>query len=297
MNLDAIFLHAGFRTGGTALALAFRALPKYELLYDPLNTAFNDSTSILQLNSNEWASNHSNDFYYFSEYSDFINLDDFFNYNDSYRFDYFGATHPNEFINYISNLISYSKSRNSIPVMKFETSEGRIKLLKQHFPSSLNIGITRDIDAQEISWLEQSSLGSVGFFEAAYKIIKSDPTFFGLKNTIPRFENELESNLDLFRKYETARRSLLKNCDLLLDMTNEYSWQSSLDMALSLDNPIRDIVKDLSFSYSNVEKPITLDLKFRRLLLRNISTNHELEKALKELESSNANAIKLNDRC
>ena len=231
LNSRAIFLHAGLRTGGSALAFSFRNILGFELLFDPLSPVLENIEDAFTRNTDQWKSNHAPHQSYFEELKSHVVGGRIPNYNAKYFNDYFGGEYPQEFVNYIESLITNSNSRNLIPVMKFETTEGRIELLKTYFPNCLNIAITRDIEDQETSWLEQLSLGNPVFFEGVSKIINTSPSDFGLPAMVDLNDNKISTKLAVFQAYEFKRRKLLEFCDFQLDMTDSDTFLKSLSKA------------------------------------------------------------------
>lgn len=213
-----IFLHAGFRTGGTALAFAFRESRDVMMFYDPLSPAL--ELKSLNFGPSDWASNHPLIGNYFEEYVGI--LDDYLRIVPSIykvRFDYEGRKSNRTFISMIDFLIATAEKKNCQAVFKFETSEGRILALKNEYPTSLHIGLVRDLKQQERSWMQMAERGEYGFYHAAWKLIALNPEIFGTKAKTTFLSSK--RIWSYFTYYEEQRRSLLKFCDLIIDISDE----------------------------------------------------------------------------
>lgn len=230
-----IFLHAGFRTGGTALAFAFRELSNYRMFYDPLSTLL--EARKLDYEPNSWNSNHPNSYPYFKEYKEFI--DEYLNLVPSMhklRFDFSGTITNKIFFEAISYLISQTERESKQAVFKFETSEGRIAALRDEFPNGIHIGLIRNAEDQQDSWDRMRREGEYGFYYSAWKLIASNKDDFKKQAKISYFLNSLNTN-EIFQIYEGVRRSKLKSCDLVIDISKPSDLKK-LDKLLDLDSAI-----------------------------------------------------------
>lgn len=227
-NKDPIFIHAGFRTGGTALAFAFRKLPEVTMFYDPLSPAL--ELRKINFNPSHWASNHPPTGDYFEEYREI--LDGYLQIVPSIykvRFDYEGQKSRSTFLNMIDYLVSAAEENCSRAVFKLETSEGRILDLQKKYPNSLHIGLVRDITLQEQSWSRMAESGEYGFYHAAWKLIALNPKMFNISAKAKTFLS-FEKAQTLFSHYEACRRRLLLSCDLIVDITKERDIVNLLNL-------------------------------------------------------------------
>lgn len=263
-TLDPIFIYAGWRTGGSAFAFAFRNQEKTKLYYDPLNRALMNPKSALEVTTDSWDSNHPENLKYFQEFENLINADgQLSKFPELNEFTYV----PNNdkwdrsLLEYLTWLIKQSADSNQIPVFKFEQLEGRITQLRSWFPTALHIAVQRDSKKQFLSFLEQAAYGRYGFFEAANKMVNPRQHFDISKRFNFQYLNEI------FDSYYNMRKSLIGQADVEINVS-------------SIKNKGKDAFLDEIVHY----KPEYLDL-FRDVVdslqnFKTISTDFKLEKAL-----------------
>lgn len=287
MSGEAIFLHCGMRTGGTALAFAFREEGNFTLFYDPFSESFELKNNFLELKTNDWDSNHPKDNFYFSEYREVLDIVALYK-APKYRFDFFGKEFAkSEIREFFSQLIEFATTKNKIPVFKMETSEGRIELFSKLFPKSIHIGLTRDDLDLKNSWLEQFGLGNPYFFEVASKIVNKDPGKFGFTDKVSFPMSDQEQIETLFVMYEKTRQKLLKKCDLVIDITKVGSISE-------VERLIQDRIKfqaplKLKEAYENQEKlHNTTKAKVTKLTKLLVGMRIETEQARAETEQARA---------
>ncbi len=208
-----IFLYSSWRTGGTALALAFK---KDNLLfYDPLNPSFLNFQSAQDISSDSWNSNHPSGFKYFEEYAPLF-LDgklEYFPNLKNYKFRNSSETFRNELVRYLSILLEHADSNNKTAVFKFEQLKGHVDVLKSEFPQAIHIALIRDPNEQYNSWSEQLALGNSYFFDAALNVINGDPEFFKERTRIDKL-----SFKEIFEIYQTNLLTLRSKFDATLDL-------------------------------------------------------------------------------
>lgn len=218
LNIVPIFIYSGWRTGGSALAFHFRAQNDCVLFYDPLNRALENPKEATFVDTNSWKSNHPKNQNYFEEYSEYITDDNKlpkFPNLDKFTLLPNDATWDQTLYEYINHLVLSCSTKGKIPVFKFEQLEGRVNQLKNWFPNSVHIGLERDSEYQFLSFLEQATFGSFGFFSSAMKFI--DPTAAiddSMKYNFGYLEN-------IFNEYFKIRNSLLKECDIIINVSPE----------------------------------------------------------------------------
>jgi len=213
-----IFLYTSWRTGGTALAKAFKASENNILFYDPLNQALSDINLAENIYSESWSSNHPNGFRYFEEYlplfkngviPTFPDLSNFKFKNSSPKF-------KEELFKYISSLVYYAEGKRKTPIFKFEQLEGHVSYLRDKFPSATHIGLVRNPKDQFDSWLEQLALGNESFFSMARAAVEGDSEFFGGSGKLSTI-----SINELFELYYSGLIKLRSDLDATLNLYND----------------------------------------------------------------------------
>jgi len=217
-----IFIHSGFRTGGSAVYFQIRTNSDLLCWYDPLSLKLHNLKKALHFGTNDWKSNHEESLQYFKEYSLIGSKRRIPLYSRKLRFDYLGERYASQFLDYIDSLVDISSKLNRQAIFKFETSEGRAFLLKERFPTATNLLVRRNLILQEKSWLEQAALGNFSFYHSALQLLKNS----GFKNfnslKMPRY---LKINLlsEIFLSYEHYRRSFLPNMDITIDFSSNVA--------------------------------------------------------------------------
>jgi adenylate kinase family enzyme len=262
MNLSPIFLYSGWRTGGTALAVALKADKNNMIFYDPLNQALMDFEFASTASSDSWNSNHPTKFKYFDEYIPMFadgRLELFPDVRE-YKFRNSSVIFQDQLIKYLKRLVSVANENNKTPVFKFEQLEGHLDLLKSHFPSGIHIGLIRNRQAQLDSWLEQLALGSSGFFDAARKLVLDDPDFFTNGEILDKPTNE-----EVFEIYHSRLRSLGSDFDMTINLSEDNRDEF---LTKIVSSSTHKIIASAFEQLDKLEKPPTFEKKFIRMRAR-----------------------------
>lgn len=217
-----VFVHSGWRTGGTALAFSLRESSDVRMYYDPFNEHV--AAGNFDISSDQQKFLRHPPGAYFEEFRLIrsgrgaikgIRATDLpFEFEDHQTFP--------EVRSYLETLIA--EARSPVVVMKLEDAAGKISWLKSTFPNSLHIGLVRERTAQFDSWLEQLAIyDNPFFFEKALTFIKTNPELF-----LPVFDPNvsldcLESLASVFDCYQETYSRLLTACDLFFDVSPETS--------------------------------------------------------------------------
>jgi hypothetical protein len=264
-----IFLYTSWRTGGTALAAAFKNLDSAMLFYDPLNPILESLDSSQEVNSSSWTSNHPSGFTYFEQYlplfkngkiAQFPNLTNFTFRNSSKHF-------QAELVTYIQSLVDLATSDGRVAVFKFEQLEGHVSILRSSFPESLHLGVARNPELQYESWLEQLALGNSHFFRSAQDLIEGDLEFFK-----PKFQMESPNPNEIFQTYLDGVKKLRKDLDFTLELEKD-SFGELLKFVTNSKH--RDILKSAFSQYEKIESPPSAQFKFVRMQKRSLDLTSE----------------------
>jgi hypothetical protein len=153
---QSVFLHTGWRSGGTWIWSRCRENPRVHGYYEPLHehAATFRRRDVEKTRPGSWKSNHSETAPYFQEYRALIpprgrgvSL-----YQTRFAFDdFFLAPHDPgdaELEAYIASLLALPLSQGKLPVLKFCRSMGRVGWFEQRFPQALHAVVLRDPIAQ-----------------------------------------------------------------------------------------------------------------------------------------------------
>ena len=153
---QAVFLHTGWRSGGTWIWSKCRASARVHGFYEPLHehAARFRRRDVDTLRPGSWKSNHSDTAPYFQEYRDLIPprgrgvpL-----YQQRFAFDgFFRAPDDpgdSELEAYLAALLAPPIAQGRLPVLKFCRSIGRVGWFEQRFPQALHVVVLRDPVAQ-----------------------------------------------------------------------------------------------------------------------------------------------------
>lgn len=288
-----IFLHAGFRSGGTALAFSFRQFEDFKLYYDPFNLNIESMNQYLDREyflTTNWQSNHPGPSRYFLEYRDLLDSkpDLFTKINiQNLRYDYWGENYSSEALNYLNQIIEFCGKNNQNPVFKFETFAGRIPLLKKHIENAIQIGIIRNFDEQLFSFLEQITYNNTFFFDEIIHLMQTNIEFFKIEKEALEFSPDIEHLKYLFAAFETGRRKLLVQTDYILDTTDEKSLKETLsnipDEVFS-EKVKLDILKNLTKDATRQNILIEKNKKLIEDNLRILENLNQAEKTLQNFE-------------
>jgi hypothetical protein len=153
---DAVFLHTGWRSGGTWIWSQCRAIPHVCGFYEPLHeqAARFRRRDVATMRPGSWQSNHSDTPPYFEEYRELIDRNGrgVARYDSRFAFDTFFRS-PDEpsdpdLETYLDTLLAGPRARGKLPVLKFCRSMGRVGWLENLFPQALHLVVLRDPLAQ-----------------------------------------------------------------------------------------------------------------------------------------------------
>ncbi len=151
-----VFLHTGWRSGGTWIWSRCRDLACVQGFYEPLHeqAAQFRRRDVAIMRPGSWQSNHSHTAPYFEEFRDLIPPTGrgVANYQERFAFDGFfraptEAADP-ELVRYLQSLLAHGFALGRVPVLKFCRSLGRVGWLEQLFPQALHAVVLRDPIAQ-----------------------------------------------------------------------------------------------------------------------------------------------------
>jgi hypothetical protein len=153
---QAVFLHTGWRSGGTWIWSRCREYPQVQGYYEPLHehAARFRRRDVATMRPGSWQSNHSDTAPYFEEYRDLIPargrgvalyqprfaLDGFFRAPDE-------PADP-DLEAYLASLMAGPIAEGRLPVFKFCRSMGRVGWFERRFPHALHAVILRNPIAQ-----------------------------------------------------------------------------------------------------------------------------------------------------
>ena len=229
-KLAPIFLHTGWRTGGTALSFAFREQLRCTLFYEPINIALRDPEKAFLASPGKWDSRHPSSAPYFNEFKNFLtpesSIRNFPNL-DLFTFESPGKEWLDELAKYLHMLIDYAQGEGKVPVFKFTNLEGHLDFLRNEFPSSTNIAVGRGRSEQLMSWLSQAANGNYEFFKAGSKMIGTEGTnvFTGKLKAKPLTDDDIASVIDDFNQYRDLLDSFHKKMDLVINISPEVIFK------------------------------------------------------------------------
>jgi hypothetical protein len=233
---SSVFLHSNWRTGGSALAHAFRYQEDCMVFYDPINPQLENPELAFESTPLTWSSKHPGEISYFEEMKPFVVDGSIAGYKRSFYNDYVVEEHEqrDDFYSYILSVLRHAWSLNKVPVLKMEVCEGRILWLKKNFPESLHIGIRRNKEAQLRSWFEQLYKHEFDyFFRATENLLELFPNYFEAENfTITRSADRdyLTSVYEIFIK--KVHQAQTKTMDAVIDIS--YESNETIEDQLSL---------------------------------------------------------------
>jgi hypothetical protein len=169
--IQAVFLHAGWRTCGTWLWEALRESAGVRAYYEPLHEDLHtlDRAALARFSPASWDSGHSPGAPYFNEYAPALRRSGrgIAGYDPRFAFDDFfrdpGDDDP-ALRAYLAGLIESARAEGRIPVLKFCRSLGRVPWLARHFPHALHAVVLRDPVAQFLSARRQMTHGGNRYF-------------------------------------------------------------------------------------------------------------------------------------
>jgi hypothetical protein len=153
---QAVFLHTGWRSGGTWIWSRCREYPRVHGYYEPLHehAATFRRRDVQKMRPGSWKSNHSHTAPYFEEYTDLIppRGRGVLLYQSRFAFDDFfrAPDDPGDAAleAYLGSLLSPPIAEGRLPVLKFCRSMGRVGWFERLFPQALHAVVLREPSAQ-----------------------------------------------------------------------------------------------------------------------------------------------------
>jgi hypothetical protein len=223
-----VFLHTGWRTGGTWLWSRFRALPGVTAYYEPLNTdiATLSHARINQLNGQHWRSYHPIlEAPYFEEFRPLLRTEaaGVRLFDTRFASENFFAEPDAELpgiSDYLHLLLQNAAAQRRQPVLKFCDSLGRIGWMQRTFPQAIHIVLLRNPTEQ--------------FASARQQLVQHDNAFFltmpwfllGLHRDQPLVAAALRHlRVDLPPTRRGGSQGLdLQSCEIALRQTPAEDW-------------------------------------------------------------------------
>jgi hypothetical protein len=174
-----IFLHTGWRSGGTWVWSRFRALESVRAFYEPLSPLLGDlSLADIPAVRPTWNSGHPPlGAPYYEEYRSFMQEQarGVAGYRKRFGTDRFRDVPDDEFPAvqaYLQNLCDRSTDQGKVPVLKFCRSQGRLPWLKSAFPRAMHAVVLRNPASQFASgWLLKQEWSNPFFVAAPFCVL------------------------------------------------------------------------------------------------------------------------------
>jgi len=238
----AIFCHAQWRTGSTAIFNAFRADRRFMCFYEPLHEGLRAMTASKAIRydaddvrrmGHEGLSKP-----YFAEYCELLegrrgapafptrlSYDEFFDVSASAR---------QELQAYFQVLADFARAKDKIPVFCLNRSWGRIAVFRELLPKSIHLFSLRNPGA---TWESQKARRSYFFAKLLYIYSKSEPV--RIKEEFPEV-----ANLSLLQRLRAERTFKRKIAEISEERIEPLFWQA---YATALLNGVHhaDFVVDL----------------------------------------------------
>lgn len=174
-TLQAVFLHTGWRSGGTWLWSRLRALDQVEGYYEPLHEQLAGLTPrrIQRMSAHSWQSGHGPTLPYYLEYAPLLDLPligtarGVRHYRPRFAVERFflgPADEDSALQTYLAYLLSSAVYVERLPVLKFCRSLGRVAWMQARFPGAMHAVLLRDAAAQWHSTREQYRLAGNRYF-------------------------------------------------------------------------------------------------------------------------------------
>ncbi|MDP1719408.1 MAG: hypothetical protein Q8L08_00170 [Candidatus Nanopelagicaceae bacterium] len=294
-KLAPIFLHTGWRTGGTALAFAFRQQPACTLFYEPINIALRNPEKAFLASPGKWDSKHPSSAPYFNEFKNFLtpessirNFPDL----DLFTFESPDKEWLDELAKYLHMLIEHAQGEGKVPVLKFTNLEGHLDFLRNEFPSSTNIAVGRGRSEQLMGWLSQAASGNYEFFKAGSKMIGAESTnaFTGKKKLERLSNNDISSVINDFNQYRDLLDSFHKKMDLVINISPEvvFNPEKVLKFVERKHSPQLALWKKALKYLADSRPTITgEDDRLQKALIRSILKAREIDLKNSEIEAKN----------
>ena len=294
-KLAPIFLHTGWRTGGTALAFAFREQPACTLFYEPINIALRNPENAFLASPGKWDSRHPSSAPYFHEFKKFLtqegSIQNFPNL-DLFTFDAPSQEWLSELATYLHMLVDDTQKEGKAPVFKFTNLEGHVDFLRKEFPSSTNIAVGRERSHQLMSWLSQAASGNYEFFKAGSKMIRTDSTnAFTGKRKLDRLTNDdISSVIHDFNQYRDLIDSFHKKMDVVVNISPEVAFKPEKVLKFVEREHLPQLtIWKKSLAYLNKNRPSTMseDNRLQKAYIQTILKDREIDLRNNEIDVKN----------
>jgi hypothetical protein len=290
-ELAPIFLHTSWRTGGTALAFAFRAQPECTLFYEPINIALQTPEKAFLASPSKWDSRHPSSAPYFNEFKKFLTHEDSihnFPDLDLFAFDSLSPEWLSELSIYLHMLVDDTQKEGKVPVFKFTNLEGHVDFLKSEFPSSTNIAVSRGRHEQLLAWFNQAANGNYEFFKAGSKMIGTEGTnaFTGKMKANPLTDADISSLIQDFNHYRDLLDNFHKNMDAIVNISHEVNFEPSRILEMVKRDHLQQLPIWLAAldSLAKSRSPVSgEDDRLQKAYIKAILKNREIDLAKSEL--------------
>jgi hypothetical protein len=191
-----VFLHTGWRSGGTWIWARLRAQPEVRAFYEPLHDvlATLDEALIARETPGSWDSRHGGDAPYFAEYAPLLRQRFLRSprgvraYEQRFAYEQYFLD-PNEsddaLRRYLASLLEAGAGR--IPILKFCRSLGRVAWMERQFPEALHAVVLRDPVAQWASVAAQLAAGNRFFAVGPLLVLARNPEAPLVREAVERF--------------------------------------------------------------------------------------------------------------
>lgn len=294
-KLAPIFLHTSWRTGGTALAFAFREQPACTLFYEPINIALQNPEKAFLASPGKWDSRHPSNSPYFNEFKKFLAEGDSirnFPNLDLFTFESPSREWLSELAIYLHMLVDDAQGQGKVPVFKFTNLEGHLDFLREEFPSATNIAVCRGRSEQLMGWLSQAANGNYEFFKAGSKMIGTESTnaFTGKKKLERLSNSDIASVIDDFNQYRDLIDSFHKEMDFCINISPEviFKPEKILKFVEKQHSPQLALWKK-ALKYVAESRPTITgeDSRLQKAYIRTILKDREIDLKNNEIEGKN----------
>jgi hypothetical protein len=194
---DGLFLHTGWRTGGTWLWSCFREQPGLTGFYEPLHEFLADITpeGIHEISGEGWKSGHPQKMRpYFEEYAPLINPGhggvNLFSRDFTFT-NFFPDADQDDpaLFAYLTQLFAHARASRTKPVFKFTRSMGRIRWMKRQFPNAAHVALIRNPVSQFISGFQIfRETGNAYFLAMPFAVLAANHTQPSVTAAIDAFD-------------------------------------------------------------------------------------------------------------
>jgi hypothetical protein len=195
---DGLFLHIGWRTGGTWLWSCFREQPGLMGFYEPLHESLANVTParVQGINVAHWRKfgHPPQTRPYFEEYVPLIHpgRGGVKLFSPDFTFmDFFPADHQDNpaLFAYLTQLREHARASGAKPVFKFTLSMGRIHWMKREFPSAAHVALIRNPISQfASSLLTFHETGNAYFLAMSFTVLAANIAQPGVSAAVDAFQ-------------------------------------------------------------------------------------------------------------